>query len=153
MPIFNSFYLEQGNKVNPAILQRKGPVVPVEVHPPNSLMKYLSDQKLPLPQPATGYALFDTGASMTCVDNAIIQSLGVQSVGEGKVFTPSGEALQSLYPSKLVFPTLSSMEVNFNSVFGAQLKFQNIIALIGRDVLRNMVLTYNGPGGFVTISI
>lgn len=87
---------------------------------------------------------------MTCVDDSIIQSLGVSPVGQGNVSTPSGHAQQSLYPARLVFPTLN-YTLDFNAVFGAQLKSQNIIALVGRDVLQNAVMTYNGPGGFVTI--
>ena len=150
MSIFNRFYLVN-NQMGAGHLAQQGPTFPVEIHVPSGLAQVMTQAGQPLPRPVSGMALFDTGASVTCVDASVITSLGVQPVGQGKVHTPSGEANQSIFPARLSFPTMN-FSMDFNAVFGANLAPQGIIALIGRDVLSNAVFTYNGPGGFVTLS-
>ena len=43
-------------------------------------------------------------------------------------------------------------EVNFNKAYGANLRRQGIIALIGRDILASCVLIVNGPEGTATLA-
>jgi hypothetical protein len=55
------------------------------------------------PQPVSGLALIDSGASMTTVEESALRALGVQAVGITQVRTPSGQATQLLYPADIVF--------------------------------------------------
>jgi len=71
--------------------------------------------------------------------------------------TAGGPVQQSLYPAKFRFPG-EAFEIEFSSVVGADLTGQHIagqdiIALLGRDVLSKCVLIYNGPGGFFTLAL
>ena len=43
-------------------------------------------------------------------------------------------------------------EINAHRAFGANLETQGIVALIGRDVLKQLVLIYNGTDGSFTLS-
>lgn len=43
-------------------------------------------------------------------------------------------------------------EINAHRAFGANLEPQGIIALIGRDVLKQLVLIYNGADGSFTLT-
>jgi hypothetical protein len=94
--------------------------------------------------PVTGRVLFDTGATKTVVDEAAIKQLGIQPAGVTNVSTPSGTAQQLLYPAELEFLPMHS-RVKFTFVIGSpHLAAQGLLALIGRDVMRHMVLIYNG---------
>jgi len=83
--------------------------------------------------------------------------LGVNPIGVTLMGTAGGPVQQSLYPAKFRFPG-EAFEIEFSSVVGADLTGQHIagqdiIALLGRDVLSKCVLIYNGPGGFFTLAL
>jgi len=120
---------------------------------PQALEDLLSQQGKPVPKPIAGKALMDTGASITAVDDSIITSLGVQPVGVTTVHTPSGSAQQNQYPARFNFPGSGLPQLNVHQTIGSILRPQGIIALIGRDALSNVVLVYNGPGGFITLAL
>ncbi len=130
-----------------------GPRLNVEVHVPQPLATLLSQQGKPIPKPAPGLALIDTGASITAVDDSVITSLGVQPIGVTTVHTPSGSAPQNQYPVRFVFPGSSLPELSVTQAIGSVLRPQGIVALIGRDALSSVILVYNGPVGMMTLAI
>ncbi|MEE8465668.1 MAG: hypothetical protein V3S68_04270 [Dehalococcoidia bacterium] len=74
--------------------------------------------------------------------------------------TAGGQTPASLYPARFVLAagTSSTLTVDFNSVIGVDLSGQtiggqNLIALIGRDILSNSLLIYNGILGVYSISL
>ena len=157
MPVFNRYYLLQpvppSGMFGPGVLFGAGPRVPVEIRVPNALANYLTQNGKPIPAPIPGDALVDTGASVSCVDEKAVQSLGVNPVGVAQVGTPSTAGTPQLqYPVLFAFPgtTLPPMEIAH--ALGSVLQPQKLLALIGRDVLASFVFAYNGPGGFVTLS-
>jgi predicted aspartyl protease len=105
-------------------------------------------------------ALIDTGATNTCVHEAILQTLGLNPIGSITSGTAAGPVQHNRYPARLEFPG-DGIDREFTSVVGVNLTGQfvrlstgvhPIIALIGRDVLADWVFTYNGVAGEVTIS-
>jgi len=130
-----------------------GPLIAVEVHVPQPLATLLSQQGKPVPKPVPGSALIDTGASITAVDDSVITSLGVQPVGVTTVHTPSGSAQQNQYPVRFTFPGTNLPELSGTQAIGSVLLPQGIVALIGRDALRSLILVYNGPAGMITLAI
>jgi predicted aspartyl protease len=107
----------------------------------------------PAPPPETGMMLIDTGASKTTVCENAIQKLGVSAVGVTQVLTPSGVAQQLLYPADILFVGFMP-KLSFATVIGSpHLQAQNILGLVGRDLLAHMQLVYNGPMGCVTLSV
>lgn len=151
MPIHNQFYLVN-NKLDPRDLLERGPVLNIEISVPLALTKIWEKQNLDLPSPQPGNALVDTGASCTCVDRDVIKKLMIPSIGIERVYTPQGNEEQHKYPVRVAFPGTTLPFVEFGSAYGAVLKEQGIIALIGRDLLVHFSLAYNGPGGFVTLA-
>lgn len=151
MPVYNHFYLIS-SQFHPDGLKSKGAILNVEISIPTSIAEIFDKEGKPIPQPQTGLALFDTGASATCVDKEVIGLLGIPSIGIETVYTPQGSDLQNKYPGRLGFPGTTLPTVEFGAVYGASLKAQGIMALIGRDLLSHFVFTYNGPGGFITIA-
>lgn len=155
MPIHNRFFL-QGNRLNPHVLAQIGPLLQVEVSVPTALERHLTAQNQPVPPPVTGWALLDTGATRSCVDQSTIARLGVNPIGTTTTGTAGGRVQQYLYPAKFRFPG-EGLEIEFSSVVGVDLAGQSIasrdlIVLVGRDVLSRCVLIYNGPGGFFTLT-
>lgn len=152
MPIHNQFLL-LNNSIQPHVLQGRGPVVAVEIQLPTALANHLQAKGTALPQPITGFALIDTGASKTCVEAQAISGLGVTPINRIKVQTPSGSTQQYLYPARVAFPGTTLPSIEFSSVVGSTLAAQGIVALIGRDVLARFLLVYNGPAGLYSLAL
>ncbi len=91
---------------------------------------------------------------------SVLQRLGLNAIGTVTSGTAAGRVLHNLYPARLEFPG-EGIDREFASVTGVDLSGQvvslssgvrPIIALIGRDVMADWILIYNGVGGLVTIS-
>ncbi|HHT9141405.1 MAG: aspartyl protease family protein [Planctomycetes bacterium] len=128
----------------------------VEIAVPSALVQYLTTQNLSIPPSVSGFALIDTGATRSCIDEQAVSTLGVNPIGTTTTMTAAGPVQQSLYPARLRFP-VHGFEVEFNSAIGVNLKGQGVgdkplIALIGRDILAKTVFIYNGFGGFFTFA-
>jgi hypothetical protein len=96
--------------------------------------------------------LVDTGASITCLDPAILKALGVISTGTVPLHTPSTKsgvphvANQFDISLILVHPMLTRTWVAL-PVIESELAHQGIQALIGRDILSFCLMTYDGQAG------
>ena len=158
MPVYNCRFIDDKTKEPaPQHLQLVGPRVPVEIKVPDAVVQELTKRQLPIPQPVSGYALIDTGASVLCVDHGVLTtSLKLSPFSSAKVGTPAGEVEQGIFPVALSFPGTGIGELSLARCLGADLDSQrkatNIIALIGRDVLINCVFIYNGKGGVYTLA-
>lgn len=155
MPVYNRF-AQLNNQINPQILRLHGPLLSVEISIPAALADLYNQMKQPIPQPKTGFAMLDTGAFRTCVDNTTIQGLGVRPVGLEPMLTPSGRKNQNTYPDHFRFPG-TSIDLEFSAALGADLTEQTfngqpIIALVGRDILAESVFIYNGLAGMFTLT-
>jgi hypothetical protein len=156
MSIRNNFLLGKNRSLTPEVLAQGGPIIPVEVGITSLLADLYVKEKRELPAPQSGFALIDTGASRTCVDDDVIRKLKINPIGEAKTTTAAGVRQNRLYPAHLNFPT-AKMHIEFSSVIGVDLKMQKfnnqaIIALLGRDVLSSMLFVYNGPAGMFTLA-
>ena len=115
---------------------------------------------LALPKPVVGRALIDTGATSSCIDPAVIASLGLEPRGTAQVHTASTGDEPSLVTkvdmsiflipteagsTPLVLPAISAMEIEV-------LQSQGIHALIGQDVLAQCHLVHDGHQQHFTLS-
>jgi hypothetical protein len=152
MSLHNQFYTANG-QLAPQGLEIRGPVLQVEIQIPVALAAQLQSQGKTLPPPIVGLALVDTGASKTSVDDQAITQMAVGPINQITVQTPSGSALQYLYPARFAFPGTTLPSIDFGSVAGSVLAAQGIVALIGRDVLSKCILVYNGPAGMFSLGL
>lgn len=152
MPVFNRFWIDPATKQSDrARLGRDGPALQVEIGIPSKLAEVLEKAGKPIPPPHPGLALLDTGASISGVDRAILQALGVPPVSTTKVVTPSGEEEQFIYPCRITFPGTPIPPLDLNAVTGGN-PLPGFAALIGRDLLQHFLLIYNGVDGFWTLA-
>jgi predicted aspartyl protease len=159
MPIHNRFFLrpKREHEASPEGLASAGPLLQVQVEVPAAFAAYLAKKNQPVPTPGVGWALIDTGATRTCVDNNLLNQLGMQATGTVTTGTAAGPTSQLLYPAKLSVPG-ARLEIDFGSVIGVNLSGQSIagqdvVVLLGRDVLSRCILVYNGPGGLFTLAL
>lgn len=143
---------------DPEALRATGPCVPVVIEIPSALARRFEREDRPIPDPVSGYALIDTGASITSVDRQIFGRLHLPPVGRTFVTTAGGQQQQSKYPGRLSFPGTPLPARDFAELLGADLSGlqadtgKSIVALIGRDLLTDMVLVYDGRHATVTIA-
>ena len=113
----------------------------------------------PIPAPVTIRALVDTGASCTCIDPSVLQSLQLTPTGSASVHTPSTGATPAAadqYDVGLaIFAALNQVPLFLATVpviAADLLQPQGIHALIGRDILSLCVLHDNGTTGTFTLA-
>lgn len=153
MPVFDFFrWTEQTG----GTLISDGPLVPVEISIPAALEQWCVSKNSPVPPPATGYALIDTGASISGVHEALLTQMNIQPIDSVPLFTPSGQGRCSLYPARLALPAMNVSNVPIR-VAGNQLNFtasdgKNIIMLFGRDILHQFLMVYNGKMNSITLA-
>ena len=78
-------------------------------------------------------------------------ALGVNPIGVVTIGSAAGQAPHNLFPAHFTFPS-AGINIDFASVVGVDLagqiiNGQQLIALIGRDVLSMGIFVYNGPLG------
>jgi len=155
MPVFNGQFFENdpagGQRPGTTTLAHLGPTLAVSVSIPQALADLYARQQRLLPSPITGIGLIDTGATRSCVHAPIMRNLGVNPIGVVTIGFAAGQALHNLFPAHFTFPA-AGIDIDFASVVGVELagqmiNGQQLIALIGRDVLSMGIFVYNGSMG------
>ena len=148
MPILNS----RAEKVTPKGevladsegLARSGPVIPVIISHPNTTVP-----------PVQGFAMIDTGATGTCFDVEAATRAGLPVIGNAKL-TSASHANQPMpvFAGVIQF-SVTNINLNVEKGMGVNLTSLdgNLVALIGRDVLKAAVFVYNGPDGHFSLSV
>ena len=159
MPILHSQIAAQAKatdgkliQVPPATaLQLRGPILQVSLTIEQSAGKGLVAQGKTVPTPRSGLALIDTRASSTCVDEQAAKDLGLPVIDVANMQSASHEKHScNVYPVQIITPIVT---LNAPRAMGAALASQGLLVLIGRDVLQNCNLFYNGPAGQFTLSL
>jgi len=148
-------------QLSPDVLAVSGPIIQVQIQAPQVLAETLQRAGAPLPPPVQGFALIDTGASISSADNSVFPQLGVSQNGVALVGTAGGQQRQFTYSARLSFPGTSIPEFEHPKMLGCDLTGQvilgmpsaKLIALIGRGILKLFVFVYNGTAGIWSLSI
>jgi hypothetical protein len=153
MPVFNFFHYSPQHGLT---LNETGPLVAVEIGIPAALKQHLAAGGLPIPAPVSGFALVDTGAFATAVDESVFTALGVPPMDKIPTDTPHGAGTSNVYPASVSFPGMNVTDLPMERVIGCTLKWKTkddkeILMLMGRDLLRWFLLIYNGPNSDITL--
>ena len=154
MPV-SSFY--HWSKDHGYTLTGSGPLVSVEISIPAALKQHLSDKGQPIPAPQSGFALIDTGAFATAVDQSIFDALGIAPIDKMPTATPHGDGESPIYPASVTFPGLGVSEMPMEKLIGCKLRWKTvedkeIIMLLGRDLLQYFLMVYNGKSADVFLA-
>lgn len=134
-------------------LQGAGPRIQAILSPLENQLKSLADKGEPPPHPVSGFALIDTGASSTCIDQNAAEAAGLAVVDSGPMSSATHDnEIVPIYAGKIEIIGMS-VSVNIMRAYGVNLNSQDLVALIGRDLLSQCVLVYNGPESSFSLSI
>jgi len=135
------------------VMASRGPVLQAAITVAEQVAAELVKQGKPVQPPVAGFALIDTGAYMTCVDEDAAKQLQLPVVDVVNMSSASHASHPAnVYPIRIGIAGFP-IPINAPRAIGAALKAQGLIALIGRDVLAHGTLFYNGMAGEITLSI
>lgn len=137
-----------------------GPILTAYVGVSQARAAALTAAGVPIPQGVQIRGLVDTGASVTCVDPSVIQSLNLSPTGTVPLNTPTtGHTPHNAYQYDVsllmpgALPTHTPLLIPNIAIVGAVLlQAQGFHALIGRDVLSECLFSYNGQSGLFSIA-
>jgi hypothetical protein len=133
-----------------------GPLIAIDVADPGGVAQpvVLDPQGAPATTPliVPGFALVDTGASGSVVDDDLATRLGLIARGVANGFGVGGAYTASQYA--IGWRITNTQGFQTVAVTSAPLHLQNpqLLMLIGRDILNNCVLVFNGPTGTFSLA-
>jgi hypothetical protein len=139
-------------------IQSRGPLLTVSIGVSLPRASALTAASRPLPPSSQGMFLVDTSASDTCVDPELIRNLGLQPTGRAAISTPSTAGSPHYcdqYDVSLFIPGSTGSGghlVEAIPVVTTHLRSLGFDGLLGRDVLNNCILIYNGSASFFTLA-
>ena len=95
----------------------------------NSVIAINSITRLTMP----AKALWDTGATGTCISKELVQKLNLQPIGMQQIQTPSGTAIVNQYKMHIVLN--NEIIIQNVSVIDSEIGNQKIDVLIGMDII------------------
>lgn len=139
------------------LLASDGPIVEVHVGVSMPRVAALRGAGQPVPNAIKIRALLDTGASCTAIDKRVIQQLNLTPTGTVPVHTPStgaGGHTCNQYDVAIAMVNPQSWHIMSWTlpIIETDLSAQNIMGLIGRDLLVGCLLVYNGYEGFISLT-
>ena len=131
-----------------------GPKIEVDISITDYLGKLLQNQNIKLPKVVSGFALIDTGATHTAIDEGLAQALKLPVIGQENISTPSHQSFEAKVYSHGRISIKNSL-VNFDAqrLLGLTLKPQGLQIIFGRDLLSLGMLVYNGKEGYFSFSM
>jgi hypothetical protein len=100
MPTFDFLYWTQQTG---STLTSCGATFQVEVSMPAALEEFCTKKAIPIPAPVPGFALIDTGASHSAIDETVLQQLGILPIDSIPLSTQAEPVDPSFTPQKFLF--------------------------------------------------
>jgi len=145
MPLIDAGFIDKDGKADAPRLEIFGPTVEVTVI--HSFSEDTGD-----PKSKTVSALVDTGASETCIDEALANELGLPIVDVREIGSAHGSNTHNVYMAYVNIPQLDIIQ--YGKFTGVNLKDggQQHECLLGRTFLRDTIMIYDGYRAQVTIA-
>jgi hypothetical protein len=112
----------------------------------------MQTQGMQTPQPFLCRALVDTGASGLAIDKSISTALGLKKEEVINNLTANGVTESPFYSVSLSFPGSNLKSYDVLIATEVNLGQQPFHCLIGREIMKNWHLHYNGETGQISIS-
>jgi hypothetical protein len=136
-------------------LQAEGPLIEVLVGVTPSQAHTLRSAGQAVPAPLRLRGVLDTAASQTCIDLQCVSALALVPAGQASMLTPAPTSALQTYDLYDVDLTLLHPRLNWAraslAVVAADLLPQGFEVLVGRDVLKDCLLIYDGPADTFTL--
>jgi hypothetical protein len=157
MPIVECGYVRMAAQIAPmspaSALATAGPIISVVISARPATTSHSSNiGQMQLPAPSIVPALIDTGAYASAIDDALARQLQLPIVNQRTVLGVGGQVTLNEYLAQISIPLLSIIQ---RGVFtGAHLAVAGSAyrAILGRTLLADCVLIYDGTSGSVKIA-
>jgi hypothetical protein len=143
------------------ILELIGPQLAVQIEVTGIIADQFQKTGHPIPVPVCGHVMIDTGSPITAIDFTVIKKLELEPIGftANEIGYGAEKKKREIYTVRVVFPDINFGPLDPWDVPGIDLmpitypksSIQTIM-IIGRDLLKNFVLTYDGPEGTFTLT-
>lgn len=135
---------------NPGVLQQIGPTISVDIGFDPAWT--LTGGNTPVAGTTNVSALIDTGASACCIDSGLALTLNLPIVDQRPCSGIGGAHLLNVHMAQILIPGLG--HTIYGLFMGVHLSAggQPHLALLGRDFLAPMQMTYNGVTGVVEVT-
>ena len=145
MPLADAAFLDPDGRPDHALLIELGPSLEV-------VLSTLFDPPQPPTEGHTTHALVDTGATQSCIDMQLAQTLGLPVVDFVMIGGAAGANRHPLYAARVAIPALEIFQ--FGAFAGVDLAGgeQPHRVLLGRTFLQGTVMIYDGLRAQVTIA-
>lgn len=127
-----------------------GPRLPAKLWISSALELVLETAKRPLPDQIDCKALIDTGAESTFIRKGLADQLGLNPVGVIKARTANSYEMCPIYSVQLILPNGSTADLKQAIEMPLH---DSVDILIGRDILKDTVLIYQGPRNQFTLAV
>ena len=134
-----------------SVLEKTGPQIYIEISAPSDEIKDGTAVGLEYPPPFGIHAVIDTGASLTVVNPQVVTTCRLRFTGFVTVASVEKFGKYPQHAARIRFPGTGLTELDGVPVVACEISKQPYACLIGRDILRNWLLTYNGRKGTVSI--
>lgn len=133
-----------------------GPMFDVSIGVTGHRAEALVREKKLVPDALSVRSLIDTGASCTAIDLSVAEALQLKPTGTSNIFTPSTGTdghLANAYDVAMTFK-IDNYNKRFSHIEVVEGKFHGRThkALIGRDILEQVLLMYDGPLKLLTLA-
>ena len=132
-------------------LAAEGAVIDLLVGVSDPRQQALLAANQPVPSPVPIRALIDPGASITCIEDSVLQPLALVPTGIVSMTTPSTGATPAFCNqydvSLLLSHPLIAYRFSAIPVLECKALSGTFKALLGRDLLRHCLFVYDGPAG------
>lgn len=133
-------------------LHQLGAIIQLQVDAPAPVRQALTAAGDVVPPTQLIPAVIDTGATVSGIDTAVLQVLGLQPTGTVNIGGIAGPNAHGLYTVDVHIPVgPQRLSLVNRVVIGVQLA-PPYKALLGRDLLAMMMLVYSGPAGTWTLA-
>jgi predicted aspartyl protease len=98
----------------------------------------------------TTKGLIDTGASDICIDFRLAERLGLKMIDQTMVGVVGATVPAKIYLGRVVIP-----EIGFDRLmrlYALRVRHATHEVLLGRSLLQNYIVTFNGPAGIYTFA-
>lgn len=131
-----------------------GPCIDVEITNSSDVISAGQAVGLDYPEPRTMRALLDTGASVTVISKVFANHCKLFPTSEGSEITAVGATHKcGEHAGAVRFPGTGLKNLDPIRIVSAEfLKQRHYAILIGRDILRNWVISFDGRSKRVTIT-
>ncbi len=139
-------------RASPNELQQYGPRIRISISAPQMEIDEGRAVGLEYPPPLELFALVDTGSSLTVLNPEVAKTCKLRATGMEQVSAAGAIGRYVAYAATISFPDHNLERVELIRVIGCPLPLQQMWScLIGRDLMRRWLFSYDGTTGDCTI--